>query len=261
MYSAHATFTPTSRPGVTVLPIWKEKARRAAGLMLRALGVATGGRLALSGDVPLGRGFGSSTSDVLAAIMAVSDSFSISPSAETMARIAVQAETASDSLMFGNSAVLFAQRDGEVIEDFGSSLPHARILGFGARPSATGAARPVDTIALPPPDYTKHEIARFAELRRMLRDVVTAKDVALLGEVATASTRLNQFHLPIPALDRLLDIVDEVGGAGLQTAHSGDISGIILDRGCPDVDARTEHARHLLRQIGIVEHWEFNTDE
>jgi uncharacterized protein involved in propanediol utilization len=261
MYSVRATFTPDPAAGLTVLPAWKNKARTAAELTLTALEFPVGGRLELTGEVPLGRGFGSSTSDVLAAITAVCNAFSVTLPPEAAAKIAVQAETASDSLMFGGRTVLFAQREGEVIEDFGASLPQARILGFGSRPSPGGASTGVDTLALPPARYTPRETAQFAELRAMLRTAVATKDVVLLGEVATASTRLNQHHLPIPALDRLLGIVEEVGAVGLQTAHSGDISGIILDRDHPDVDACTEHAQHLLRDIGIVEQWKFNTDD
>ncbi|MGI5216147.1 hypothetical protein ACQEUR_25095, partial [Plantactinospora sp. CA-290183] len=189
------------------------------------------------------------------AIGAVSDAFAETVSPETAARIAVRAEVASDSLMFRDTAVLFAQRRGEVIEDFGSPLPRARILGFGSRPTI------VDTVDLPLARYTRGETERFAALRPMLREAVATKDVALLGEVATASTRINQNHLPIPAFDRILAVVDEVGAAGLQTAHSGNISGIILDTDAHDVDARTEHARRLLRRIGIVEQWEFDTND
>ena len=261
MYSVRATFAPGAATGVTVAPGWKSKARAAAELTLAALGSAAGGRLELSGDVPLGRGFGSSTSDVLAAIMAVSSAFSVPLAPETAARIAVRAEIASDSLMFGGSAVLFAHREGEVIEDYGATLPQVRILGFGSRPLSGGACQGVNTVALPPARYTRRETERFAELRVMLREAIATKDVGLLGEVATTSTRINQRHLPIPALHRILAIVDEVGALGLQTAHSGDISGIILDRDDPDVDACTDYAQHLLRDVGIVEQWKFNTDD
>ncbi|MFI6642968.1 kinase [Streptomyces sp. NPDC050504] len=262
MYSVRAAFTPDASGEVTVVPAWKSKARTAAGLALVALDLPGGGRLELSGDVPLGRGFGSSTSDVLAAINAVGNAFRVTPTPEEAAKVAVQAEIASDSLMFGDRAVLFAQREGEVIEDFGAPLPQLRILGFGSRPSHDGTAgRGLDTLALPPARYTRRETERFAELRAMLREAIATKDLPLLGEVATASTRINQRHLPIPALDRILGIVDEVGAAGLQTAHSGDISGIILDRDDPEVDACTEHAQRALRAIGIVEQWKFNTDD
>lgn len=262
MYSVRAAFTPDASGGVTVVPAWKSKARTAAGLALAALHRPGGGRLELSGDVPLGRGFGSSTSDVLAAINAVGNAFRVPLAPETAAKVAVQAEIASDSLMFGDRAVLFAQREGEVIEDFGAPLPQVRILGFGSRPSPDGpGGRGPDTLALPPARYTRRETERFAELRVMLREAIATKDLPLLGEVATASTRINQNHLPIPELDRILRIVDEVGAVGLQTAHSGDISGIILDRDDPEVDACTEHAQRSLRAIGIVEQWKFNTDD
>ncbi|BCJ69305.1 L-threonine kinase BluE [Polymorphospora rubra] len=259
MYYVRATFVPGGMDRVEVVPQWKSKARRAAELTLATLDLPCGGRLELSGDVPLGRGFGSSTSDVLAAINAVGDAYEVPVPPHTAARVAVRAETASDSLMFGDRVVLFAQRAGEVLEDFGNPLPPMHVLGFGNRTVTDGTG--VDTLALPPALYDRRETAIFAELRVMLREAVATKDVALLGRVATVSTQINQRHLPIPALERILGIVAEVGAVGLQTAHSGDISGILLDRDHPDVDARLERARHLLRDLGFVEQWEFTTDD
>ncbi len=256
IYSVQAHFIPDDHAGVTVLPPWKVKAQRAAELALAELG-KTGGGLKLSGDVPLGRGFGSSTSDVLAAVGAVQNAFSMSLPDDDIARIAVRAETASDSLMYPSTTVLFAHRDGEVIEDFGYPMPPLSVLGFGSRPGATGTG--VDTLALPPAAYDAEEIERFAELRRMLGEAMVAKDVTLLGEVATASTRINQRRLPVPRLDRILVIADEVGAVGVQTAHSGDIAGLMFDRGRLDVSERMEQAGRLLRDIEITEQWAFET--
>ncbi|MGW1507372.1 GHMP family kinase ATP-binding protein [Streptomyces mirabilis] len=259
LYSVHATFTSDHQPPISVSPAWKSKARRAAELTLASFDVPAGGHLELSGDVPVSRGFGSSTSDVLAAIGAVRNAFALSFSAQATARLAIRAETASDSLMFGDAAVLFAHRDGEVIEDFGYPLPPVRVLGFGSRPSEAG--RGVDTLSVAPARYTDVEIRQFADLRDMLRAAVLTKDVRLLGRVATASTLLNQRHLPIPQLDRILAIVRETDAVGLQVSHSGDIAGIIFDRDGLDVDARSSYAQRLLRDIGIVEHWNFTTNQ
>ncbi|MGW0538217.1 GHMP family kinase ATP-binding protein [Streptomyces sp. NPDC003032] len=260
LYRVHAAFVPSGgRDSLVITPHWKSKAAAAAELTLTELGLPCGGRLELTGDVPVSRGFGSSTSDVLAAIRAVSDTFSHVLPDEDIARIAVRAETASDSLMFGPTALLFAHRDGDVLEDYGSPLPPARVLGFGARPH--GRARGVDTLAVAPARYTPRQIDRFAELRAMLRQAVLTKDVALLGEVATASTRINQEHLPIPELEHLLAVVREVGAVGLQAAHSGDIAGMVFDRNDPDVHTRVAHARQLLHDIGITEQWDFSTDD
>ncbi|MEW2268480.1 MULTISPECIES: GHMP family kinase ATP-binding protein [Streptomyces] len=263
IYKTHATFMPAPGAELTVSPAWKTKALRAAELTIAAIRPdgehPVGGHLDLSGDVPLCRGFGSSTSDVLATIWAVKDAFVSALAPEDVARLAVQAELASDSLMFEETSVLFAQRDGEVIEDFGYRMPPVRVLGFGSRPQNNGQG--VDTLAFPPASYGTDETRSFAELQAMLRDAIQTKDAALLGAVATASTEINQRHLPIPDLDRIRWIVREVGALGVQAAHSGDIAGILFDRDDRDVEARTEHAKDLLHSTGIHEQWIFTTGD
>lgn len=264
LHTTRATFTPAGRAAtLTVTPAGKTKAVRAARLAVEACtrrgDEPVGGHLSLTGNVPPRRGFGSSTSDVLAAVGAVQDALRVRLPPETIARIAVRAETASDSLMFQDSSVLFAQREGEVVEDFGHPLPALRVLGFGSRPEQAG--RGVDTLSFPPARYDSAEIAAFAELRALLREAVHTKDVTLIGAVASASTDLNQRHLPIPRLAALRAIARETGALGLQTAHTGDIAGLLYDRDTPDTPARTAHARHLLHGIGIHEQWLFTTDD
>jgi uncharacterized protein involved in propanediol utilization len=253
------TFQPRPGGGITVSPEWKIKARRAAELAIGALGLPTaaGGHLELASEVPVSRGFGSSTSDVLAAIWSVRNAFCATVPARTVARLAVQAETASDSLMFEDSAVLFAQREGEVIEDFGYPLPPVSVLGFGARPGGAG----VDTLSLPPARYTAREIRVFGELWLMMREAILTKDVALLGAVATASTEINQRNLPIPQLAGIRSVAAAAGAVGIQTAHSGDISGLLFDRDDPDRDERMDLAGRLLGGIGISEQWKFTVGE
>ncbi|MER5474548.1 kinase [Streptomyces sp. NPDC002685] len=263
LHTTRATFTPAPGTEVTVSPGWKGKARRAAELALRELvpadAGAVGGHLELTGDVPLCRGFGSSTSDVLSAIWAVKDAFTHPLPPRVVARLAVRAETASDSLMFEDSTVLFAQREGTVIEDFGYRMPPLRVLGFGSRPSNRGKG--VDTLALPPARYDGAEVERFALLRDMLREAIQMKDVALLGSVATASAEINQRHLPVPGFDRIRDIQRTCGAVGVQVAHSGDIAGLLFDRDDPEVEARTARAQELLRGTGIDEQWNYTTGD
>ncbi|MFJ5772738.1 kinase [Streptomyces sp. NPDC093094] len=260
LHTTRATFTPAPGGRLTVSPSWKSKALRAARLAADACArpgdPPAGGRLELTGEVPPGRGFGSSTSDVLAAVGAVQAALGVTLTPGTVARMAVRAETASDSLMFRESSVLFAHREGEVVEDFGHPLPAVRVLGFGSRPGGRG----IDTLALPPARYDSAERAAFARLRTLLREAVHTKDAALLGAVATASTDLNQRHLPIPCLDALHAVARETGALGIQSAHSGDIAGLLYDRDAPDTDTRTDLARTLLHRIGLHEHWLFTTD-
>ncbi len=169
------------------------------------------------------------------------------------------AETASDSLMYDESVVLFAQREGTVIEDFGYRMPPLRVLGFGSRPE--DGDRGVDTLSFAPARYGREEIELFARLRAMLREAVQTKNVQLLGEVATRSTEVNQRHLPIARLGRIKHIAREAGALGVQAAHSGDIAGLLFDRDDPEVEGRVALAGRLLREIGIGDQWNYATDD
>jgi uncharacterized protein involved in propanediol utilization len=252
LYRSQATFIPEPGGTVRVRPGWREKARRAAELAVREIEPGVGGCLEVDSDVPLCRGLGSSTSDVLAAIRAVADSFGLVLPRVTVARLAVEAERASDSLMFDQTAVLFAHREGELIEDFGVGLPPLHVLGFG-----TG--KPVDTLTYRPARYTERELDSFDELRSVLRRAMADHDAALIGEVATASTWINQKHLPMSRLDEVCAAAAEVGAVGVQTAHSGDVGGILFDRHVPDLGYRAEMAQKLLRGLGHNDQWRFDS--
>lgn len=252
LYRSQATFTPKSGGRVRVRPEWREKARRAAELAVREIEPGVGGCLEVDSDVPLCRGLGSSTSDVLAAIRAVADSFGLVLPRVTVARLAVEAESASDSLMFDQTAVLFAHREGGLIEDFGAGLPPLHVLGFG-----TG--EPVDTLNFRRARYTERELDRFDELRSALRRAVADRDAALIGEVATTSTWINQQHLPIPRLEEVCATAAQVGAVGVQTAHSGDIGGILFDGHVTDLDYRVGIAQKVLQDLGHNNQWRFDS--
>lgn len=257
LYESHAFFEPSdSTSEITVREPWRTKARRAAELALRALGDAdTGGTLTLTSNIPPSRGFGSSTADVVAAIGAVHDAAGRRPSPAQYAALAVAAETASDALMYAHRAVLFAHREGEVIEDMGGPLMPLAVLGFGTSADSTGT----DTLGLPPARYSVWEIEAFRPLLGSVRRAVRTGDVALLGRVATASARLNQRHLPVPRLTELLRVAEAVGAAGLQVAHSGDVAGLIFDPALPDLVTRTDDARKRIAGLGIDDTWYFTT--
>lgn len=119
---SRATFYPypmwtdiVSSPGVL-------KARRAASFAMEELATdhspVIGGYIDISSNVPRGMGMGSSTADVTAAIRAVADFHGVMPSAEKISKIAVRAEWASDPIMLDDQAILFAQREGVVLEKF-----------------------------------------------------------------------------------------------------------------------------------------------
>lgn len=261
IYIVHARFVVSDEPGIIVSPGWKRKAKRAAELTLATLqnhGKAPpGGRLDVISKVPLGQGFGSSTSDVLAAIWAVADAFSAELPAAVAAKLAVEAETASDSLMFADSSVLFAHRDGEVIEDFKDHLPRVWVVGFFARPKQVE----IDTLALTPARYSQREIETFGDLRSDLREAVLKNNTELLGQVATASAEINQQYLPIPQLAQIKAIARAAGSVGIQVSHSGNIAGLLFDADDRDVFQRINCSKEMLGDVGFDEQWQFDAGE
>lgn len=220
-----ATFLLADRPDIGVFPPDRTKAANAAGLALRQLGRSDlGGALAVQSAIPVGHGYGSSTADVIAAIRAVADVFDTTLRPSVISRLAVEAEGASDAVAYQDQAVLFAQREGIVIEHFGDALPPLVLVGFKANDG-----QPVDTLLLPPARYSGEEIQTFAMLRGMAARAVRYQDPRLLGQAATLSARISQRHLAKAQFSAALKIASDFNACGVQVAHSGSLIGILLD--------------------------------
>jgi uncharacterized protein involved in propanediol utilization len=257
LFHAQARFRPFRHGPLTVTPGDRYKARVATRLTLDTLGRPEwGGALTLHGNVPLSWGCGSSTADVVAAILAVADAFQISMEPEWLARLAVAAETASDSLMYSRDrCVLFAQRSGTRLLELGGPLPPAHVLGFNTDDEGKG----IDTLGLAPIRYGWWEIEAFRVLRGLLQHAVERGDAQLLGRVATASAEINQRHRPNRLIPSLLALSRSIGALGLQIAHSGTVAGLLFETGNDSAD-RLEEARAGLGRLGVHRCWEFRTD-
>ena len=225
---SRVVFYPSQSHWGVVGPPGLTKSRRAAIYALREFAghpsPAKGGRVEITSNVPRGIGMGSSTSDVTATIKAVADYHGVSLSVEEIGRLAVLAEIASDPVMIDDRVVLFAHRDGLVLETFGHRLPPMVVVGCDTAPGQV-----VETLGLPPADYSDREAGEFQVLRGALRRAIALEDVALLGKVATASARINQRYLPKPGLEVLIELGLRHGAVGLQIAHSGTVAGLIFD--------------------------------
>ncbi|HEY7771448.1 hypothetical protein [Longimicrobium sp.] len=256
LFRTSVRFRPLRSGPLTVEPGDRARARAAARLTLDALGrTGWGGAIRIESNVPVQWGCGSSTTDVLATIRAVADAFGAVLDPAWIAGLAVAAETASDSLMFGpGRAVLFAQRRGRVLQDLGGPLPPVRVLGFN-----TEGEHGVATLSLPPVPYTLWEIEAYRTILGLLRRAVERQDAALMGRVATASTLIMQRHRPKRQMPELLHLASEAGALGVQVAHSGTVAGFLFAPG-PAADAGIERARNGLDRLGVPASWEFSID-
>lgn len=257
LYWTQASFHP-DRIGIVKVEsedgFYKQKAQQAAQLTLEKIGKqGRGGRLLIRSNIPLSRGCGSSTADVIATLKAVADAFGKSLNPEEVACLAVKAEKAADSIMFGNRAVLFAQREGFVIEDLGGSLPPLEVVGFNTDESG------IDTLSFPPARYNFWEIEKFRVLRGAVRRAIIYQDPRLIGRVASASACINQRFLPKPKFDQFLEIVEQVGALGLQIAHSGTVVGLLFDPNERRNEQKIRSAQSLLTEIGFAQTLRFTT--
>lgn len=243
-----AEFTP--RPGgeVVVRPADRVKAARAATLTIAECARRTGlpprgGFLVLDSDIPLGLGMGSSTGDVIAAVRAVVASYGVELPPGVVARLAVEAEHASDPLMLADRPLLFAHREGRVLEELGDALPPVVVVSC-----LTGGGRPVDTLGLPARD---DDVVAYEGLRAVLRRAIADADLGLLGQVSTESARHNQRVLPKEELAGLEAVAGRTGSAGVQVAHSGNVAGLLFDPAADDLDRRLWHCVRALTHRGI----------
>ncbi len=218
-----AQFTPAIGSTIEVHPAWKVKAARAAHLALDALGAgASGGLLRLNNPIAPGLGLGSSSSDVIATLRAVYNAFGVYPEPDRLARLAVAAETAADPLMY-EDVVLFAQRDGVVLERWGSWRPDFLLVSIDTAPEAGGR----DTLSLPLP--RAHGMrAAYTRLVCQARTAFRTRDAAAIAAVATCSAELHQQTVALRGFEALHRLAGASGALGLQIAHSGTIAGLLF---------------------------------
>jgi len=251
---SQATFLPDNTGQVRVEPRHKRKARRVVELALRHLGRPhLGGLLTLDNNIPEGKGYGSSTSDCVAAANSVADSLGRNFADHEIATLVVTAETASDNIMF-RRAVLFAQREGIVLEDYRRPFPDMEVLGIDVDPAGF-----VDTLVYPPAQYDWSHLQTFHTLIGALRRAMRTSDIHLLGCVATASSALNDQFLPKPLFAEIRGLASHTGVLGISAAHSGTVLSLLLDPRHPALERSVDAIRKELDSWGIGDIMRFRT--
>lgn len=253
MYS-QVTYRPDTSANFRVSPAYKQKSCQAVKLAVKFFNLPyTGGDIVVESTVPEAKGCGSSTADCVAAVQAVGDAANRALAESDIARIVVNAELASDNFMF-DRAVLFAHREGVVIEDYFKAFPQFEVLGVD-----TASDDYVHTLDYPPATYSWRQRQTFHTLTSALRRGILTNDLQLLGRVATASASINQTFLPKPRFEEIRDIADNSCALGVAVAHSGTVMSILLDPDDPELEFKVDWIRICLNEIGLSDTLRFQT--
>ncbi len=251
---SRATFAPIKYARLRVRPAHKQKALKVTQLVLARLNAARiGGTITIESTVPEAKGCGSSTADCIAAAIAAADAVGQQLSEEEMGSLVVEGEVASDNFMF-QRAVLFAHREGIVLEDYARNLPKLEVLGFDTAQDAI-----VETLKHPPAAYSWRQHQSFCTLSVALRRAIWEDDVGLLGRVATASAFINQLFLPKPMFSEIHSMAERSAALGIAVAHSGTVMSILLDPTDRRLENKVEEIKANLLNLGISNVLHFQT--
>lgn len=249
-----ATFRPDRHDtAIVTTPAEYGNAGVAARRTLDLLGLTDlGGALDISSSLPVAKGFGSSSCDIVATVRAVARSQGRTLRPAAIAAIAVTVEKASDPLMHDTQNVLFAQRAGRVIRVL-PDLPPMFVLGCDSAPADMGVV--TETMTLPA--YSRRELRTFDHLLDRSDRALQDQDLTALGRIATTSAEINSRHLLNRLLPYAIEVAESCGAKGVQVAHSGTLIGLLFAAG-GDAASQAEEARRLLAQHGAHAFRTFN---
>ncbi len=209
--------------GIDHLPKARQAVAAALEKLAPNLGISTlTAEVAITNPIPAGKGMGSSSADITAAVGAIGLAAGQPFSPESIAEIALSVEP-TDGVMFPGVA-LFDHRCGSIAESLGAPPPMEVIV------IDTGGA--VDTLEFNRVDRTalwEKVASRTDEALELVREGIRRGDPALVGRGATISARAG--HLPAMAewVDRAAAFAESESAAGINVAHSGTVVGILLD--------------------------------
>lgn len=193
-----------------------------AALALASEGFALGGQVEIASPIPMGRGYGSSTADIGAALYALARAAGRELGPPEAAQLAAQVEPTDSTLFPG--LTLFAHRDGCLLEDLGPA-PGLAVL-------VLDPGGEVDTLAYNR-EMPSERLRRFTGAHReafgLIQNGLAARDWEAVGRGATLSATTHQAVLFNPLLEAALDLSRTLGGLGVCRAHSGTILGLLID--------------------------------
>lgn len=221
------------------------KVRAAVAAFLRRHGIESlTGRLVVESALPRGKGMGSSTAEILAALAATAAHLGLGASPLDLTRAALAVEP-TDSVAWPGLALLDHRR-GRLGGPLGTPPAMELLL--------LDTGREVDTLAfnrIPDLDaLNRRKEPAVREALALLLEGVTGGRPDRIGRAATLSALAHQEILPRPELGQALAAGREAGALGVVAAHSGGVLGLLFDpRLTPAAGARARLEDRLGRPL------------
>ncbi|MFF2081818.1 kinase [Kitasatospora sp. NPDC058162] len=231
-----AVFRPrSSGPRITVSPPHKVKAQRLARIVMDTCGLPGGGELELTSDLPEGKGFASSSADLVATARAIGDAFGIHFDEEAIESFLRGVEP-SDGVMY-EGVVAFYHRAVRLRERLGR-LPELTVV-------AHDEGGEIDTIGFNriPKPFSPADKEGYGEQLAVLAEAIRGGDLRTVGRVATWSAEMNGRLRRRGHLEDMRRLCAEIEGFGLVLAHSGTMLGILLAGDDTERDSKIAHVR------------------
>lgn len=238
--TSKATFK--SRPeevSLTVRPKQKQKSRELALMILEHYDLQIGGELRIESNLPIGKGFASSSADMVATVRSIENCFGIQVPLSLLQKMMSQLET-SDGVMY-SGVVSFYNKKVELIEQF-SLLPPITIVGVD-----DGGEKDTLSFYKNPIIYSDDIKRRYSRMLEEMTQALRNLDLTSIGRISLESAMLNQRSNPLKVLDNVISVFHDVNALGVIKAHTGTYSGILLSPDDPDYDYKLQKTIKLLK--------------
>ena len=197
----------------------------------------------IDGNIPVGKGYASSTADIMASIGALADA--ACPGAPDAVVAALGSLVAGDiewgDYVLSESIALCLQRTHTLVRKYPTDL-RWRIVGVDEGGT-------VDTAAFHRRQRESGTLARhYATLLTRMDAALATNDSATAARIATESALLNQRVLPRRHFDLMRRIAGTTGALGIAVAHTGTVIGLIFSAHQSDLSLRMWEADRCLRR-------------
>lgn len=177
----------------------------------------------IESDIPKGKGMASSTADISGVLEAGLKLINKTLTREELGELAAKIEPTDSTII--NRPVIFNPTKGEIIKELQHRV-EGKILVL--EPETT-----LSTVELRFEEgYLSKKLQKAQEIKeafKLLEEGHKKKDLSIVGKGATISALANEAIHQKPYLKEIIEISTELGGYGVNVAHSGTVIGILLD--------------------------------